>query len=339
MSLDVSNSSSFSSKSRIQAAWISLAVGVTLLIVKFVAYGLTSSQAIFSDAVESIVNVLGASAALWAIHIAEQPADENHPYGHGKMEYFSSAFEGGLIGIAALILIFESIQAFINPVELQSINSGMILVAVAGLVNMGTGLFLLSRGKREDSPALRASGHHLLSDFWTSLGVVVGLGLMVWSGWLWLDAAIGLIIGLNLGFASFKIVGESLNRLADRIDEGLLEGLCTALERHSGDGIIQVHDLRVLKSGRFHHIDAHVIIPEHWTIHYGHDYTLAYEKRVIEELGKSGEIAFHIDPCRQLYCKNCLLNPCDYRNEPFQLRFPFSRSFMTGEHPKQTQQR
>jgi len=334
MSLDVSNQSSSSSKSRKKAAFLSLGIGIILLFVKFFAYGMTSSQAIFSDAVESIVNVLGASAALWAIHIAEQPADNSHPYGHGKMEYFSSAFEGGLIGIAAIILIFESIQVMVNPTTLQRMDSGILLVTIAGLANLATGMFLLSRGKSEDSPALKASGLHLLSDFWTSLGVVLGLGMMLWTGWLWMDAVIGLIIGLNLGIASFKIVGESLNRLADHVDDALLDVLCPVLERHSGDGIIQIHDLRVLKSGRFHHVDAHVIIPEHWTIQAGHDYTLEYEQEVMKELGKTGEIAFHIDPCGQKYCSNCRLKGCDYRQEPFQSRFSFSKEYMTNIYPE-----
>ena len=325
------NNSAKSSKKN--AAILSLLIGILLLIIKFTAFSLTRSQAIFSDAVESIVNVLGASAALWAIHSAEQPADKSHPYGHGKIEHFSSAFEGGLIGIASFFLIYESIGVLLKPAAIQRLGTGLVLVSLAGLVNLILGLFLLQKGKRIDSPALQSSGHHLLSDFWTSLGVLSGLFLVLWTGWLWLDGLIGLLVGLLLGWTSIKIVRGSMDRLADRSDKDLLDALGEALDANSGTGIIQIHHVKILKVGSFHHIDAHVIIPGHWTILEGHDYTRDYEKQVLTGLKREGEIAFHMDPCRKSYCANCLLDGCPHRVAEFEAQFSFKTVELTNHHP------
>jgi cation diffusion facilitator family transporter len=318
---------------RKKAAVLSLLIGILLLVIKFIAFSMTESQAIFSDAVESIVNVLGASVALWAIHVADQPADQSHPYGHGKMEYFSSAFEGGLIGIASFFLIFESIHILVAPVPVRSLDMGLLLVGLAGLVNLGLGLYVLKKGEREDSAALAASGHHLLTDFWTSLGVILGLTIMLWTGWIWLDATIGLIIGLNLAWTSFHIVKEALDRLADRSDTQLLSTLCEALDQQAGDGIIQVHELRALKFGRFHHFDIHVIMPRFWSLKEGHDRSTAYGKSVLEQADVSGEFAFHIDPCRPEFCINCALKECALRESAFQSRFPFDCDHILSSHP------
>jgi len=321
---------------RKQAALLSLGIGIGLLAIKFAAFYLTGSQAIFSDAVESIVNVLGACVSLWAIHGAEQPADANHPYGHGKIEYFSAAFEGSLIGIAGIYLVIESIRTMLNPVPLGQLDLGLALVALAGLVNLSLGLFLLKRGKKDDSAALVGSGHHLLSDFWTSVGVLGGLFLVQLTGWQILDGLIGCLIGLHLVHASYKILKDALDRLADRTDDQLLEDLGSAFDTLIPEGVIQLHNLKILKSGRFHHIDVHAIVPEFWTITQGHDYMKVFEERVLDYLGRDGEFAFHIDPCRRSYCSLCSLENCKIREDAFRERFPFSKvDSFTAEHPEE----
>jgi cation diffusion facilitator family transporter len=300
-----------------QAAFISLIVSVGLLSIKFWAYFLTSSQAIFSDAMESIVNVVAALLALIIIRFSRQPADREHPYGHGKAEYFSQAFEGVLISFAAILIIIEATQALYFREAIAHIDMGLILTAGAGLVNLILGLFLLYRGKRYQSPALVASGKHIVSDVVTTVGVLVGLGLVALTGLWWLDALAAIFVGIHLAWVGGVLVKESFVDLMDAEDRGLISQLEEVLSRHRKDGIIHIHHLRVMRSGRYHHIDAHVVVPEVWDVGKAHDFTQRFEQRVIQDYPFEGEMHFHVDPCRRAYCRFCNLADCPVRQSPF----------------------
>lgn len=309
---------------------ISLIVSTLLLVVKFVAYYLTSSQAILSDALESIVNVSAATLALFIIHISSKPADRDHPYGHGKAEFFSSAFEGALISFAAVMIFIESIQAIISKKQIERIDAGLILIIGAGVANALLGAFLVRMGKRHHSAALVASGRHVLSDFYTSVAVIVGLFLVRMTGISWLDPAAALVVGLVLAWTGFQLIRESIHSLMDAEDTSLIESLGAHFTAARRSGIIRIHYTRVIRSGNYHHIDAHVVVPEFWDVLTAHAETNSFEAAVLADYSHAGEIHFHIDPCRRVYCHSCDLAACPVRREPFQQVIPFTFAELTS---------
>lgn len=311
-------------RSRARAGLISLCTSLVLLAVKLEAYRRTGSSAVLSDALESIVNVLAALFGLGSIVFAGRPADRNHPYGHGKIEFFSAAFEGGLIAFAALLIVVEAVRsAWLGP-ELRSLDVGLVLVFGAGLANAVLGLFLLRTGRRHQSMALVADGKHVLSDSWTSAGIVVGLLAVKWTGFTWLDPLIaGCVAGL-LFWTGWRLVREAAAGLLDEEDTQLLERLVKALAPRIGQGIVDVHGLRAMRAGRFHHVGAHLVVPEFWSVERAHVLSDELALRVIRELGIQGELEFHTDPCHRAHCPRCDLTDCPVRVEPFSGRAPLT---------------
>ncbi len=309
---------------RRRAAILSLVVSVLLFGIKFAAYKRTGSHAILSDALESIVNILTAFLALTVIGWANQPADEDHPYGHGKAEYFSAAFEGGLISFAGLMILVQAGEALFDGPEIRRLDQGLWLIAAAGVINYFLGRYLLRVGHKGGSAALIASGHHVLSDVWTSCGVILGLLLVYWTGWLLLDPLIALAVGVQLSWTGIHLVRKAAGGLLDQEDPGVIERLSELFTKHAFPGIIRIHYTRVIRSGDRHHVDAHVVLPEFWSVQEAHGQTNRFEERVLDEYGRSGEIMFHFDPCRQAYCKICDLPECPIRRVPFEKRVPFS---------------
>jgi cation diffusion facilitator family transporter len=305
---------------RITAGVVSLVVGSVLLLAKYIAYQLTGSTAILSDAMESIVNVVAAIFALGGLVFAGRPADRNHPYGHGKIEFFSAAFEGGLIAFAAVMIVYQAGASLLHAPEVRQLDVGLAIIAAAGLANLALGGFLVRTGRRSNSLTLVADGQHVLSDFWTSLGVVVGLLLVRITGVLWLDPLVAGIVGINLAWTGLRLVRHAAGGLLDEEDTELLHKLVAALNASMVSGIIRVHKLRAIRSGRFSHIDAHLVAPEFWSVEAAHDAADAFEQQVITSCGIEGEIVFHTDPCRRLYCAGCDIPACPIRVEPFQSR-------------------
>lgn len=319
---------------RNRAAWVSAIASILILVLKMGAYRLTGSAAVLSDALESIVNVIAALVALFVVRFASQPADHEHPYGHGKAEYFSSTFEGGMIFFAAIVIIFESVRALIFHEAPQKLEIGLIVVAVAALLNLILGLYLRQVGIKHHSEALKASGAHVLSDVYTTVGVMVGLGLVMLTDIPWIDPAVAILVGLNLAYSGFKIMRESLAGLLDAQDETALAALTQALEKNRRPGIIDIHHMRAIRSGRFHHVDAHLVVPEYWDISHVHEVEQAFEADVVRDYVFDGELAFHLDPCKKSYCAVCNVENCPVRQEPFRKTRPFTlKSLTDGPHP------
>jgi cation diffusion facilitator family transporter len=283
---------------------------------------------------ESIVNVLAAIVALFVIRFASQPADHEHPYGHGKAEFFSAAFEGGMIFFAALMIIFESVKALIQQTPPQKLEVGILIVGGAALVNLLLGLYLKKVGKDHHSEALQASGAHVLSDVLTTAGVIVGLLLVLFTKLPWVDPAVAILVGLQLAWSGYQIARESLGGLLDEISEKSLSDLSVALEKNRRPGIIDIHELRMIRAGRFHHVDAHIVVPEYWDVATVHSETQDFERKVVADYIFDGEIAFHVDPCKKSYCSECDMPDCPIRLHPFAGREPFTVKSLT-EH-KQT---
>src|SRR5262245_24918704 len=305
---------------RLRSGLISLVVSVALLAAKYAAYRLTGSTAILSDALESIVNVVAAVFALGGLVFAGRPADRNHPYGHGKIEFFSAAFEGGLIAFAAVLIIYEVAQSLIRGVEVRQLETGLGIVLAAGIVNLLLGTFLVRTGRRHRSLTLVADGQHVLSDFWTSIGIVGGLIVVRMTGLAWLDPVIAALVALNLMRTGVRLVRLAAGGLLDEEDTALLGRLLQVLQPHVGQGVIRIHHLRAIRAGRFHHVDAHLVVPEFWSVDRAHELAEALAGRVIDELGVEGELVFHTDPCHRAYCAMCDLDDCPVRREAFQGR-------------------
>jgi len=312
------------SRIRLRAGLISLGVSVVLLAAKYQAYRLTGSTAILSDALESIVNVVAAIFALGGLVFAGRPADRNHPYGHGKIEFFTAAFEGGLIAFAAVLILYEVAQGLLYGVEVRHLDTGLAIVLGAGLANLLLGWFLVRTGRRHDSLTLVADGQHVLSDFWTSMGVVVGLLLVRLTGLPWLDPVVAAVVAANLMWTGVRLVRHAAGGLLDEEDTELLHRLTGALASSVGQGVIRVHHLRAMRAGRFHHVDAHLVVPEFWSVDRAHELAEELAARVIRDLGVHGELAFHTDPCHRAYCAMCDLDACPVRREPFRARPPLT---------------
>lgn len=309
---------------RTWAALTSVAVSIVLLAVKFLGYSMTGSTAVLSDALESIVNVFAAGGAAAAVHFARKPPDRNHPYGHGKVEFVSAAFEGGLITFAAVVLVYQAVQALFVGVTLRQLNLGIGVVLGAGIVNAILGVYLLRVGRRHRSPALVADGMHIISDFWTSLGVGLGLIAVRWTGIHMLDPLIAAAVAIRLAVTGLRLLRQSIGGLMDEEDPEIVEELVQVMDREQQPGIIRIHSLRAIRSGSFHNVDAHLVVPEYWSVELAHGLSDSYARTVFERLGFEGEIEFHTDPCRQIYCSGCLVEDCPVRGEPFSFRPPFT---------------
>ncbi len=296
---------------------LAIVVATALFLIKFYAFRITGSQALFSEAMESVVNVLAAVIGFFVLIYAAKPADREHPYGHGKVEYLSAGLEGGLIAFAAFLIVVEAAQAFFEQKELRSLDLGLILLAFTGVVNFATGFYLNRLGREIHSPALEGSGRHLMADFWTTLGVLISLGLVYLTEIYWLDVVIALVVGIHLVSEGYSLVRKSIAGLLDEEQESLIVKIQNLINDVRVPGIIQVHHLRVMRAGRYHHIDAHVVVPEFWTVEEAHDHTNTYEQSLFDKYPFPGEIHFHVDPCRRLYCRFCNVDNCPIRKEPF----------------------
>ncbi len=312
------------------AARLAFSISLLLLVVKFVAYFLTDSKAVLSDAIESIVNVVTGALMMVSISISIKPVDQDHPYGHGKVESFSAGFEGGLIILAAIIILFEAIPQFFVPVAPRNMGAGILLLGGAGIVTMIVSFFLLHSGKKLKSEALAADGRHLMTDFHTSAGVIAGLFLVKVTGYLWLDPLVACLVALNILGNGVELAGKSFGSLMDKADPVLLERITSALNRIKKPGWLYPHKLRCLRSGRYHHVDLHIIMPRYRTLEQVHEAEQEITEALFAELGEEGDIMIHTDPCEDIYCRSCEVDPCPERKVSFKTNDDWAVEKVTG---------
>lgn len=315
---------------RLMASVLSLTLGIVIMGLKFFVYRKTGSKAVLSDAFESIVNVTAAAFAVWAIRVAEEPPDENHPYGHGKMEFVTAVFEGGLISFAALMIGYEAILSLINGAVAPDLSQGLGIMILAGALNGLLGLILIASGRTTSSMALVADGKHVLTDFLTTVGILIGLGVVKWTGIAWLDPAIALAMAILLAFTGVPLVRSAIDGLIDAANPRLLEKILGAFERNRRPGIIRVHHVRAMRNGRRIHVDGHLVVPEFWSVEEAHDKTEEFEDEIVKDIFLEGEIEFHIDPCRRVYCRSCDMPACPIRREAFVHRPPLNLVELTS---------
>ena len=303
-------------RSRVRVALLSILAGVCVLGLKYLAFVLSGSVALKSDAIESIVNVVAAVFALGAVVFAGKPADKDHPYGHGKIEHFSAAFEGGLISLAAVFILLEAAKGLIYGVELKDVGRGLAVNLLAGALNGLLGWYLLAQGRRTRSKALEADGHHILSDFWTTVGIATGLVAVKLTGLQWLDPVMAMVVGLLLARTGYRLVKESSQALLDMEDPEVLAQVLAAMNRVRTWDLLAVHEMRTFRSGRYTHVDVHMVVPEYYPVRQAHDLCEDFGKRALEEARIEGEVHTHVDPCGRLYCERCPAEACPIRRAP-----------------------
>ena len=257
-------------RSLVRFAWLSIAAAVVTMALKSAAYVLTGSVGFMSDAIESLVNVVGAVMALSMLTVASRPADEGHRYGHGKAEYFSSFFEGSLIFAAAVGIGIAAVERLFQPRPLEQIGLGMAVSAAASVINLAAALIILRAGRRHQSISLEANAKHLLTDVWTSVGVIVGVGAVALTGWHVLDPIIALAVAANIVFTGVGIVRSSVSGLMDSaLPEADEQRVQAVLDRYATDGV-QFHALRTRQAGARRFVSVHVLVPGQWTVQRGH---------------------------------------------------------------------
>jgi cation diffusion facilitator family transporter len=303
--------------------WIA-AISVLLLAVKFLAYFLTHSVAILTDALESIVNVAAGFIGLYSLYISAKPRDINHPYGHGKAEFLSAAVEGTLILSAGAIIIYKAIQHFIYPVPIHSIDKGMILVGITGIVNLGVGFLGFRYGKKNQSLALIASGRHLISDSYSTFGIVAGLLLISFTKLVWIDSAIAIVFGAIIIYTGYKIVRRSIAGIMDEADGELLEKMVHILNANRKENWVDLHNLRVIKYGSILHVDCHLTVPWYLNVNEAHAEIEALGSFIKREFGESLELFVHSDGCLYVQCPICLKSDCPVRHHPFEKKMEWS---------------
>ncbi|RYD90015.1 MAG: cation transporter [Sphingobacteriales bacterium] len=294
---------------------ISLITGVILMIAKFGAYFLTASNFVLTDAAESIVNVIASSFAFFSIYLSSLPRDENHPYGHGKVEYFSVFVEGGLILIAGVIIVIESTYSLIYPNEIKDILTGAIIIGLTGFVNGGLGYYMIQRGKALRSITLDADGHHLLTDMITSFCLVAGLLLIYFTGIVWLDSALSILAGLYILYTGYKLTRKSVAGLMDETDFGIVTNILKVLNDRRKDEWIDIHNLRAQKYGSELHIDCHLTLPNYFDLNRVHEEVSLVDKMINTEAGVKTELFIHSDPCLPQCCHYCGMPNCPIRSE------------------------
>ncbi len=292
------------------AAVISITVGLLLLAIKFAAYWLTGSSAIFSDAVESIVNVLASIVALWALALAHLPADEKHPYGHGKVEFMSAGLEGGMILLAAVFIFVRTIDVLLfRQIEPMRIDLGLLLIVAAMIINAGVGWMLVRTGRAQGSMALEADGHHLLTDAVTSVAVLVALAVVKATGWALADPVMAILMSFYIALMGVRLLRRAFGGLMDEQDLADERTLVAILDSHVGDAgieprICSYHKLRHRHSGRYHWVDFHLVVPAHMVVAQGHATASHIEYEMEQTLGV-GNATAHIEPCIQVTCVRC----------------------------------
>lgn len=303
--------------------WVA-GISIVLLLGKVLAYYLTNSVAILTDALESIVNVVAGFMGLYSLQVSAKPKDVEHPYGHGKIEFISAAVEGVMISFAALFILFESVRNLITPVHVQKLDTGIALIAVTGAVNFIVGKWCLRTGQKNSSLALIASGNHLLSDTYTTIGILAGLTLIYFTRIAWLDSTVAILFAGIIFYTGFRIVRTSIAGIMDERDNDLLRRMIEALDRERSENWVDIHNIRIIKYGSTLHIDCHLTVPWYLNVHEAHDEIDKLGDLVRKEFGGAIELFVHSDGCLPISCPICIKDDCPVRHHDFTRRIKWT---------------
>ena len=299
-------------------------IAVALFIIKMFAWYITRSVAVLTDALESTVNVTAGFISLFGLYIAAKPRDANHPYGHGKAEFLSAAIEGVLMIIAGAFIIFKSIEYFIHPQGLKKLDYGIVLIAVTAVINYIAGSYCIKTGKQNNSLALVASGKHLQSDTWSTLGIIAGLAFIWFTHLQWIDSAIAIGFSFFIIYTGYQIVRSSVAGIMDEADKALLQRMVALLNANRRVNWIDLHNLRIIKYGTVLHMDCHLTVPWYLNVKEAHAEMDALSLLMQKEFGESVELFIHADACLDFSCSICQKMECTVRQHPFERRIEWT---------------
>lgn len=287
------------------------------MLAKFIAYFLTNANSILTDATESIVNVIASAFAFYSIYLATIPKDENHPYGHGKVEFFSAFLEGVLIALAGIIIVFKASYDFFYPKEINQLYTGALIIGITGVINALVAFYLINTGKKHKSIALEADGKHLLTDAVSSAGLVIGIVLIQITQFYWLDGLISILFGIYILVNGYKLTRKSIGGLMDESNLDLVQNIVKILQQHKHESWIDVHNLRAQQYGADLHIDCHVTLPYYYDLNAVHKEISNIDQLINITGSHQTELFIHADPCLPACCNYCKMNDCKVRAEDF----------------------
>jgi cation diffusion facilitator family transporter len=308
-----------SSNSNIRLQRFVVVAGFLLLAAKFSAFILTRSNAILTDALESIVNVIASVIGLYSLQLAAKPRDEDHPYGHGKVEFISASIEGAMVLFAGITIIGKSIYSIFYPHELHDLYSGILIIAATGIINFFLGYYAEQQGKKTDSMALHATGKHLQSDAYSTAGILIALLLIYFTGWVWLDNIVATIFGGIIMVVGYRVMRKAIAGIMDEADYDLLKKIISYLNLHRKESWIDLHNMRVIKYGNVLHIDCHFTVPWYYNVKEAHDQVEEMNREAANVVSNPLEFFIHTDACVPPYsCKICTMQNCKVREAAFE---------------------
>lgn len=293
-------------------------VSVVLFAIKIIAWLLTGSVAILTDALESTVNVIAGFIGLYSVILSSKPKDREHPYGHGKVEFISSAIEGILISIAGIIIIVEAYDNLQHPHTLKQLDYGLLLVAITALVNYIVGHLCVKKGKKENSPVLIASGTHLKTDTYSTMGLLLGLLLLILTGYQWIDSVAAMVFALFILYTGYGIIRRAVSGMMDERDDEIIDDIVLLLNEKRQESWIDIHNMRVINYAGFYHIDCHLTVPYYINVNEAHAILDSVTETFREHFKDKVEFFIHIDGCiPAMQCGICHLSDCPQRLVPF----------------------
>ncbi len=313
-------------------------ISVILFVIKITAWFLTNSVAILTDALESIVNVAAGLFGLYSLYISAKPKDTDHPYGHGKIEFISAAIEGTLITIAGVIIIYEAVTHLTNPTRIYKLDYGIILISATAIINFVAGTICVRTGIKNNSLALIASGRHLRSDTYTTIGIVAGLVLLYFTGITWIDSAVALLFAVIIIVTGIRIINSSVAGIMDKADEILLHKVVETLNKNRSINWMDLHNLRIIKYGPTLHLDCHLTVPWYFNVNEAHVEVDNFSGLVRKNYGESVELFVHSDGCINSSCPICDKLECPVRQHPFtkKINWTISNISSNAKHSLQT---
>jgi len=317
-------------QTNIRVQTIVVIASCVLFLLKLVAYYLTQSVAILTDALESIVNVVTGFTSLYSLRVAAMPRDGNHPYGHGKAELISASFEGILIAVAGIAIIYEAISNLLHPHDLRGLDWGIGLILSTAVANYLLGWYCIQTGRKNHSVALQASGRHLQTDTWSTLGIVAGLILIWFTHIAWIDSAVAIVFGVMILVQGYKIIRQTVAGIMDEADEELLQELVRILNVNKPDNWIDLHNLRIIKYGPILHLDCHLTVPWYFNVNEAHQEIDALGQLIRKHFPQSLEMFVHTDGCiPPESCAICPLSACTVRQGTFERRLEWTLDNIT----------
>ena len=314
-------------------------LSVVLFAAKMLAWWLTNSVTVLTDALEGIVNLVAGFLGLYSVVLSARPRDTDHPYGHGKVEFISSAIEGTLIIIAGCVIVYQALHNLFIPHTLQNLNIGLAIVSVAGLANYIAGTYAVKQGQKLNSMVLTSAGAHLLTDAYSTIAVMVGVTILLLTGnhWPWIDGVVALCFAIITIRTGYKVLRRSISGMMDEMDLGTLDKVITLLQEHRRPQWVDLHNLRVIQYGSLMHIDAHMTLPWYHQVADADKEIHYLEALVRSNLNDQAELFIHIDSCMPYQCKLCAMPQCPERQEPLQaqLQWDINNVWTDSKHGKE----